>query len=95
MKTPSPALKKLARQNVGPGSGKKVECWFETMPITLVSAGAAADGTALVEVDWRGTLTKAAITSTYTPVVGHIVLVLVQANQLTIISRVIGTPPAT
>lgn len=92
MKTPTPALKRMAKQDLSNPTGKKIECWFEVMPITVITTTAAADGTDLVTVDWRGTATNAARASTYTPVVGHNVLVLVQGNQLTILFRVIGTP---
>jgi hypothetical protein len=66
---------------------------IEPAIVATVVAGAAADGNALVTVTWRGQAVKAAYLSTYTPTVGHIVLVLYQPpGGLVILSRVIGTP---
>jgi hypothetical protein len=65
----------------------------EPATVATVVAGAAADGNALVTVTWRGAATKAAYLSSYTPTVGHVVLVLYQPpGGLVILSRVIGTP---
>lgn len=66
--------------------------WFEQATVTTVSAGAAADGNALVTVTWRGSPVQAAYLSSYAPTVSHNVLVLVQPPSLLILGRVIGTP---
>ncbi len=61
--------------------------------IATVTAGAAADGNALVEVTYRGVTVAAAYPSTYTPVVGHTVNLLVtSAGSVFILGRFIGTP---
>lgn len=60
--------------------------------IASVAAGAAADGNALVTVTWRGTNVACPYPSTYTPVVGHVVLLLVSPPRLVIVARLIGTP---
>lgn len=65
---------------------------MEPAVILTVAAGAAADGNALVTVTWRGTDIAAPYPSTYTPVVGHTVLLLVAPPQVVIIGRYIGTP---
>lgn len=69
--------------------------WVEPATVTTVSAGAAADGNALVTVTWRGQAVQAAYLSSYTPVVAHIVAVLYQPpGGLLILGRIIGTPPS-
>lgn len=65
---------------------------MEQGTITAVSAGAAIDGNALVTVSWRGTSIFCPYPSTYTPVVGHVVLLLVCPPRVVIIARLIGTP---
>lgn len=60
--------------------------------VTAVTAGAAADGNALVTVNCDGTITAAAYNAAYTPVVGHVVLLAVQGASRTILCRVVGTP---
>lgn len=65
---------------------------MEPATIITVAAGAAADGNALVTVSWRGTDVACPYPSTYTPVVGHRVLLLVATPQLVIIARLVGTP---
>jgi hypothetical protein len=61
--------------------------------VTAVLPGAAVDGTALVSVLWRGTQVEAAYLASYTPAVGHVVLLLVDPPQVVILGRLIGTPP--
>lgn len=69
--------------------------WAEPAVITTVTAGAAADGNALVTVTWRGQAVQAAYLASYTPVVAHNVIVLYQPpGGLLILGRVIGTPPS-
>lgn len=67
--------------------------WVEPATVASVTAGAAADGNAAVVVTWRGASINAAYNASYTPTVGHVVLVLVQPPAgLVILCRVIGTP---
>lgn len=67
----------------------------EPAVIATVTAGAAADGNALVTVTWRGVAVPASYLASYTPVVSHTVIVLYQPpGGLLIIGRVIGTPPS-
>jgi hypothetical protein len=63
-------------------------------PATVVSveAGAAADGNALVAVQWGGITTFVPYLSTYAPVVGDVVAVLVQGPQVVVLGKVNGTP---
>lgn len=62
--------------------------------IATVTAGAAADGNALVTVSWQGTAIRAAYGAHYTPTVGHVVLMARVGPQLAIVCRLIGTPPS-
>ncbi len=68
--------------------------WVEQATVATVSAGAAADGNALVTVTWRGASQRAAYLSPYTPTVGHVVAVVIQGGALLILGRIIGTPPS-
>lgn len=69
--------------------------WVEPAVVASVSAGAAADGNALVTVTWRGQSVQAAYLSSYTPTVAHVVIVLYQPpGGLLILGRAIGTPPS-
>jgi hypothetical protein len=65
---------------------------MEQGTIITVTAGAAVDGNALVTVRWRGTDIFCPYPSTYTPVVGHVVLLLITPPQVVIAARLIGTP---
>lgn len=65
---------------------------FEQGTVTAVAAGAAADGNALVTVSWRGVEVSVPYPASYTPVVGHTVLVVYQDKQLFVLARLIGTP---
>ncbi len=70
-------------------------CWIEPAVVASVSAGAAADGNALVTLTWRGQSVKAAFLSSYTPTAGHTVAVVYQPpGGLLILGRIIGTPPS-
>jgi len=62
--------------------------------IATVTNGGADDGNPLVAVSWQGKAIRAAYASSYTPVVGHVVLMARVGPQLAIICRLIGTPPA-
>jgi hypothetical protein len=66
---------------------------FTVGTVAAVSAGGAADGNALVTVTWQGTSIQVAYAASYTPVVGHVVL-LARTQPLVILCRVIGTPPS-
>lgn len=67
--------------------------WPEPGQIATVTPAGASDGNALVEVTYRGTTTAAAYPSTYTPVVGHTVNLLVTSTgSVFILGRFIGTP---
>lgn len=57
----------------------------------LVPAG-AADGNALVTVNWQGAQVYATYLASYTPVIGHVVAML-RTQPLLILDRVVGTPP--
>lgn len=84
----------LALKSAAGVRGGRLTSWVETATITTVSAGAAADGNALVTISWRGQSLNASYLSTYTPTVGHVVAVVIQPPSLPLIlSRVIGTPP--
>lgn len=60
--------------------------------VTVVTAGAAADGNALVTVERLGTSSYATYGPHYTPVVGHVVL-LARTQPPAILQRLIGKPP--
>ena len=61
--------------------------------VETVTAGAAADGNALVTVLWRGEeLDVSDYPDSYTPVAGHRVLCAVVDTQLSILHHSIGTP---
>lgn len=69
--------------------------WCEPAVVATVTPGAAADGNALATVTWRGQSVQAAYLASYTPTVGHTVIVLYQPPAgLLILGRVIGTPPS-
>jgi hypothetical protein len=61
--------------------------------VATVTAGAAADGNALVTVTWWGVAVPASYLASYTPTVGHTVAVVYQPpGGLLILGRIIGTP---
>lgn len=66
---------------------------FTVGTVAAVGAGGAADGNALVTITWQGTSIKVAYAASYTPVVGHVVL-LARTQPLVILCRLIGTPPS-
>ena len=60
---------------------------------SAISAGAAADGNALVSVNWRGQeVTAAGYSANYTPGVGHRVVCDLIDDQLFIAYRIVGYP---
>lgn len=86
--------RKLTREVQGarrpPGTPRS---WVEQAVVKTVTAAGAADGNALVTVTWRGQDVFASYLSSYTPVAGHVVAVVIQPPSLPLIlSRVIGTP---
>lgn len=69
--------------------------WVEPATVTTVTAGAAADGAALVTVTWRGEPVQAAYLASWTPTLGHVVAVLYQPpGGLLILGRMVGAPPS-
>lgn len=68
--------------------------YVTTGTVATVTAGAAADGNALVTVTVDGATQEAAYLASWTPTAAHIVAVLIQGGVLTILGRVIGTPPS-
>jgi len=82
-----------AEQNRGRPPQGAPYSWPEPGQIATVTAGAASDGNALVTVTYRGATAEAAYPSTYTPVVGHTVNLLVSSSgAVFILGRFIGTP---
>lgn len=73
--------------------GAVASAHMETAEVTAVTVGGGADGQNLVTVRWRGRTVRAARCASYSPVVGHKVLVLVQGPRLIVIDRLVGTPP--
>lgn len=72
------------------GAGRPLR--MEPGQVIAVSAGAAKDGNALVTVAWRGASVNVPYPSSYSPAVGHVVLLLIQPPQVVLIARLIGTP---
>lgn len=67
--------------------------WLEQAMVTVVTAGGAEDGNNLCTLLWRGSTVDAAYLASYTPTVGHVVLVAYQPpGGLVVLGRVIGTP---
>lgn len=61
--------------------------------VVAVTAGAASDGNALVQVTFRGqAVTVSGYADTYTPAVGHRVVCAYIDNQLVVQHRIIGHP---
>lgn len=82
-----------AEQNRGRPPQGVPYSWPEPGVIATVTAGAASDGNALVTVTYRGVTVEAAYPSTYTPVVAHVVNLLVTSTGgVFILGRFIGTP---
>lgn len=65
---------------------------MEQGTVVTVTPGGAADGNSLAVVSWRGTNVACPYPSTYTPVVGHVVLLLIDPPRVVIVARLIGTP---
>lgn len=61
--------------------------------VTAVDPTGGEDGKSLVTVNWNGTLVKLAHLSSYTPAVGHVVLMARYKSKLAILGQLIGTPP--
>lgn len=95
MESTSPNLARVARALPRRDLAGEIPAqWMDVGVIATVTAGAAADGNALVTVTWNGATTACAYPSTYTPVVGHKVLLAIQPPQIVILCRLIGTPTA-
>jgi hypothetical protein len=88
----SPATRKLAAELSGQAAGASPSSWLEPAVVYSVTAGGASDGNALCVVTWRGVQTPAAYPASYTPTVGHVVLLNVQPPSVVIVMHVIGTP---
>lgn len=66
---------------------------FTKATVVSVAAGGAADGNALVVINWRGTDVAAPYLASYaTPTAGDVVAVVKTGSQLLIAGRIIGTP---
>ncbi len=65
---------------------------MEPGTVLSVEPGAAADGSPLVTVDWRGEPVPCPYPAGSTFQVGQAVLLLVQGPQVVIVARLIGTP---
>lgn len=64
---------------------------LEPAVIDSVRVGGAADGSALATIEWRGNSgLPVAYLSSYSPVVGHVVLLLVQGPQVIIVGQIRG-----
>lgn len=68
------------------------EPWAVGVVISVV-VGGAHDGFDVVTVNWRGTEVQAARLASYTPTVGHQVLMARFGPQLVVLDRIVGTPP--
>lgn len=67
--------------------------WPEPGVVTTVTPGGASDGNALAVVTYRGVTQSAAWLASYTPTVGHNVLLLVTSTgSVVILGRILGTP---
>jgi hypothetical protein len=75
-------------------AAQPVDAWGVGV-IRKVTAGAAYDKNALVTVAWRGAEVLAPYCASYTPAVGHQVLLARFGPQLIVIDRIVGTPPRT
>lgn len=89
----SQATRRLAAELSGrAGPGKNPTSWCEPAVVYSQTPGAASDGFALCVITWRGAQYPVAYAYAYTPVVGDVVLVLVQPPSLTVLCRIVGTP---
>lgn len=73
-------------------AGATPAAWFSPAVVATVTAGGAFGGTAKVEVDWLGGRYVVPYLATYTPTVGHTVLLMIQDPQAVIFGQVIGRP---
>lgn len=93
----TPGARRLAREqnaNRPPTPQGAPASWVETGVIASVTADAGADGHDLAAVTYRGATQYAAYLDSYTPVVGHVVLLAVTTQgSLIIFDRIRGTPP--
>ncbi|GAA2566404.1 hypothetical protein GCM10010435_44510 [Winogradskya consettensis] len=61
--------------------------------VTAVAAGAASDGAALLTVTYDGASQEVAYLASYTPTMGHNVVLLVSSDgALLCLGRAVGTP---
>lgn len=83
------ALRGFAGQ-IGDGGGQKRRSWRGV--IATVVAGASLDGNAAVSVTVNGSTIPAPYLASYTPVVGHVVMVELVNGSPYISGRLIGFP---
>lgn len=88
------AARRLAKeQAVGKPPQGIPHTWFVSGVIASVTAGAASDGNARVTVTYNGATQAMAYPSGYTPVVGHVVTVMLTSQgAVQILNHPIGTP---
>lgn len=77
---------------LGDTTAAAVACRLVPGVVVSVLPGGAADGNAFVVVEWGGAQTPAGYMDTYTPVVGDVVVMLVQGPQALIQGKIRGTP---
>lgn len=92
MTAPRRAADRLVNRLTVPDAGTPTGSWA-TAEIASIAIGGGADGNDLVTVTWRGDTYQASHGSTYTPVVGHVVLCAYNGAELFVLDRIIGTPP--
>jgi hypothetical protein len=80
-------------QNVMDAAGNVQEPWA-IAEVTAVTPG-GHDGFDVVTVRWRGTDQVAPHFASYTPALGHKVLMARFGPQLVILDRIVGNPPRT
>lgn len=91
-RTPRPVAARTVPRAARPQARPPAPGRFVVATVASVADGAAADGTALITVDWDGAQIQAARLDSYTPAAGHRVLCAYQDSQLVILGRVVGQP---
>jgi hypothetical protein len=88
----TPATRKLVAELSGKATGQRPSSWLEPAVVYSVTAGGASDGNALCVVTWRGVHVPTAYPASYSPTVGHVVLLNIQPPSVVIVMHVVGTP---
>lgn len=71
--------------------GNRPDCWCEPGVVTTVITGYLADpADAVVTVTWRNTVVPVSYVSSYTPVEGDVVLLLIQPPSVIVLGRIVG-----